>query len=446
MAKVKNKTVRPEQIMVLGFLILVVLGSLLLTLPAATVTGRSIGLARAIFTATSAVSVTGLVTVDTGTTFSVLGQVILLGLIQIGGLGFMALATMLMRLMGRRTTMLDRQMMRESVSGTTYRGVMQQVLRYAQLALLIEFLGAALLAIRFVPAYGWGKGLWFSLFHAVSAFCNAGFDLFGNYSSLTGFSGDPLVLMTVILMITTGGIGYAVIMDIFRQKRMSVYVKLVLVTSAVLTVSGWIVIGLLEWNNPATLGGMSVPGKLLNALFQSVTMRTAGFNSVDLGAMSDPTKLVCCVLMFIGASPASTGGGVKTTTIAILMLTVMGVLRGQRDTEVYGRRIAPELVRRALVITAVSFCMLFVCAILTMVGEHGHVSAIDLLFESSSAVATVGVSAAGTPGFSVMSRVVLVPVMFCGRVGPVAIMTALTKRMRASDHLIRRPEIDIMIG
>ena len=328
----KNRWMRPERVMALGFLALILLGGVLLSLPCAAQNGRSIGLGNGLFTATSAVCVTGLVAVDTGTTFSLFGQLTLLLLIQIGGLGFMAFATLTMVLLGRKIGLRDRMLLRESMNTSGLSGLVRLTRWYLTAALVIEGGGAVLLAIRFVPLLGWGKGVYFSIFHAVSAFCNAGFDLFGHFSSLTAFQNEPLVLLTISALIVLGGTGFAVLGEVTRQRfqwrELSLHSRLVLGMTGVLLLMGMTFFCLTEWRNPATLGGISGAGnKLVNALMQSTTMRTAGFNSVDLASMRQSSKLMSIILMFIGASPASTGGGVKTTTVAVLALTVWSVTR-----------------------------------------------------------------------------------------------------------------------
>lgn len=312
----KNRWMRPERVMALGFLALILLGGVLLSLPCAAQNGRSIGLGNGLFTATSAVCVTGLVAVDTGTTFSLFGQLTLLLLIQIGGLGFMAFATLTMMLLGRKIGLRDRMLLRESMNTSGMSGLVRLTRWYLTAALVIEGGGAVLLAIRFVPLLGWGKGVYFSIFHAVSAFCNAGFDLFGHFSSLTAFQNEPLVLLTISALIVLGGTGFAVLGEVTRQRfqwrELSLHSRLVLGMTGVLLLMGMTFFCLTEWHNPATLGGISGAGnKLVNALMQSTTMRTAGFNSVDLASMRQSSKLMSIILMFIGASPASTGGGVK---------------------------------------------------------------------------------------------------------------------------------------
>ena len=443
---------RPERLLALGFLALIILGAILLALPQAAASGRSIGLFDSLFTSTSAVCVTGLVAVDTGLTFSLFGQIVLLLLIQVGGLGFMVFATLIMSMLGHRISLRERLLIRESMNVSSLSGLVQLTWIYGLMALSIELLGAGLLSIRMIPLYGPGKGLWYALFHAVSAFCNAGFDLFGHFASLTGFAQDPLVLLAISLMIVLGGLGFSVILETLRAREgfrgLSLHTRIVLISTGVLLAAGTLFYLLAEGQNPGTLNGETAGfgAKLLNAFFQSVTMRTAGFNSVNLLSMNDGSKLFSCLLMLIGASPASTGGGIKTTTVAAVVLLVISVIKGENEVNLSGRRLSGELTHRALAVTAIALAMLFSGTLLIVLFEGGRFSLADILFETSSAVATVGVSAIGSPHLTLASRIVLLPMMFLGRVGPLTLAAALANRQGSSKTHIKYPEEQIMIG
>ena len=448
-----QRTIRPEQVLAVGFLLVILVGTALLALPIATVERRSLGLFDSLFTATSAVCVTGLVAVDTGTALSLFGQAVLLALIQLGGLGFMIFATLVMLALGRRITLRDRMLIRESVNASTLSGLLRLTIWYGLITLIIEGTGAVLLAIRMVPAYGWPRGIWLAVFHAVSAFCNAGFDLFGSFSSLTGFAEDPLVLLTVSMLIILGGLSFSVMLEVVRGKRqgwrgLSLHTKVVLVVTAGLLVTGTVFYALVEWNNPATLAkdNANAALRLLNAFFQSVTMRTAGFNSIDLAAMTDASKLVSVLLMFVGASPASTGGGVKTTTMSVLILIVISVVRGQEHVTIFGRRLPTDLVRRALAILFITMLVLIGGTVALTLLENDRRPFIDILFETASAVATVGVSTVGTPSLHPVSQAVLIPMMFFGRVGPLTMALAMANRQRSEKDPVKYPEEKIMIG
>lgn len=446
-----QRPIRPERVMVVGFLCLILLGGILLALPMASGQGASIGLGNGLFTATSAVCVTGLVCVDTGTTFSLFGQIVLLCLIQIGGLGFMIFTTLIMTALGRRITLQDRVLIRESMNAATLSGLVQLTGWYGILAVGIEGIGALLLAIRFVPLFGWAKGLWFSLWHAVSAFCNAGFDLFGGYASLTGFTQEPLVLLTISALIVLGGIGFAVMLDVlhnrFRFSALTLHSRIALVMSGALLGGGTLCFALTEWRNPLTLAAMEgVENRWINAFFQSVTMRTAGFNTIALDGMHDSAKLLSILLMFMGASSASTGGGVKVTTMAVLLLTVLSVLRGEEDITAAKRRLPPALVRRALTIVTFYVIILLTGEMVISLIEGDGYDMLDVLFECISALATVGVSSIGTPRLHPASKMILAVMMYLGRVGPLTMALALARRQGRSKAKLRYPEETITIG
>ena len=431
---------RPEEWLVFGFMSIILLGSLLLALPISTKDGQSVGFFDSLFTATSAVCVTGLVAVDTGTTFSLFGQVVLLTLIQVGGLGFMVFATRVMMMLGRRISIKNRMLIRESMNGASLSNLGSVARRYLLLALGIEAVGAALLAIRFIPMYGLRRGLWFAVFHAVSAFCNAGFDLFGRFSSLTGFSTDALTLLTVSALIVLGGLGFSVILEVLLNrhglKNLSLHTRIVLTFTMALLLAGTVFYMLVE------NGRLDI----LNAFFQSVTMRTAGFNSVELSSLTDGSKVFSSLLMMIGASPASTGGGMKTTTVAVVTLLIFSVVKGENEVNAARRRISADTVRRALAVVTLFLTMVMLGTLSLSIIENGRFSLADILFECSSAMGTVGVSAIGTPNLHPVSRAVLLPMMFLGRVGPLTLAIAVARRQGKARNLSKYPEQKIMIG
>ena len=439
-----------ESILALGFLAVILLGTVLLSLPAAARNGQSIGLFDSLFTSTSAVCVTGLVAVDTGTTFSPFGQIVLLVLIQVGGLGFMVFATMIMVALGRKISLRGRMLIRESMNGASLSDLSRLTWLYLLLSLAIEFVGTAILSVRFVPLFGWKHGIWMALFHSVSAFCNAGFDLFGGYASLTAFSGDPLVLLTVAAQIILGGLGFSVILETLRSRQgfrnLSLHTRIVLLTTLALLFAGTAFYWLAERTNAETLGGYGEGEKVLNAFFQSVTMRTAGFNSFDLSRFRDGSKLFSSILMMIGASPASTGGGIKTTTFAALVLLMMSVVRGENEVNVARRRLSGDIARRALAVAVLFLIMLLTGTLIISFIENGHFRLEDILFEASSAMGTVGVSAIGTPALKPVSRAVLLPMMFFGRVGPLTLAVAVARRQGRTKPASRYPEERVMIG
>ena len=439
-----------ESVLVLGFLAIILVGALLLALPAASRDGLSIGLFNSLFTATSAVCVTGLVAVDTGTTFSLFGQTLLIILIQVGGLGFMMFATMIMVMLGRRISLRGRMLIRESMNSASLSDLSGLARLYLTLALGIELLGAGLLSIRFIPMYGLLRGLWMALFHSVSAFCNAGFDLFGGYSSLTAFAHDPLVLLTVAMLIVLGGLGFSVILEALHNRQgfrgLSLHARIVLLLTPALLLAGMGFFLLAEWKNPDTLANLSTGDKLLNAFFQSATMRTAGFDTLDLSHMKDGSKLCSDLLMMIGASPASTGGGMKTTTVAVFVLLMVSAVKGESEVNVARRRFSGDVTRRALAVVALYLLIQIIGTMTITLIEDGKFGLSDVIFETSSAMGTVGVSSIGTPNLQTSSRAVLLPMMFLGRIGPLTLAIAVARRQGNARKLSKFPEERIMIG
>ena len=445
-----RKKLSSFQIIIFGFLGLILIGTALLMLPFAVKEDSSASLEEALFTSTSAVCVTGLVAVDTGTTFSLFGQIVLLVLIQVGGLGFMVFATMLTVMLGRKISIKERMLIRESMNTSSMSELGKLTMQYLLLALAIELAGTVLLSVRFAPMYGWKHGTWMALFHAVSAFCNAGFDLFGHYASLTDFSGDPLVLMTVAVLIILGGLGFSVILETVRNRRgfrsLSLHTRMVLITTLALLFAGTVFYWLAERTNAETLAARNEGEKILNAFFQSVTMRTAGFNSFDLSGFRDGSRLFSSLLMTIGASPASTGGGIKTTTVAALVLLMLSVVRGESEVNIARRRLPNDILRRALAVATLFLTALLTGTLLISLIENGRFPLEDILFEASSAMGTVGVSTIGTPNLSPASRAILLPMMFLGRVGPLTLAVAVAKRQGSIRSGSKYPEEKIVIG
>ena len=438
----------PLPVIAIGFAGLILLGSLLLSLPVASATGAPVTWFDALFTSTSAVCVTGLVVRDTGTAYSTFGHVVLLFLIQLGGLGFMTFATLIFRLTGRHITLREKLIMQDSMNEDVLGGIVQLVQWVALSAFTVELAGAAVFALRFVPLYGAGKGLFFALFHSVSAFCNAGFDLFGGGRSLTGFAGDGLINLTAIALVVLGGLGFGVQSDILKRRRFRrfrLHTKLVLVSYGALAALSFLLVLALEWSNPGTLGPMPVEKKLLAALFQAVTLRTAGFNTFDQQAMRDCTKLIGSFMMVVGAAPASTGGGIKVTTLAILVLTARMVARGESSIRVFGRRIDPALILRAVTIVVIALAVVFldVCALsLLQPGEDF----LDLLYECASAMGTVGISAIGSANLKPLARIMIILTMFTGRVGPLTLALLFARRQNHTRERIQYPEEHVLIG
>lgn len=438
------RKVSPAKILVGGFALLILVGAILLSLPISARVGR-LPFLDALFTATSAVCVTGLVVVDTGTYFTRFGQTVIMFLIQVGGLGFMTAATLVFILLGKKITLRERLVIQEAMNQISMQGLVRLVTMVVLLTLGIEAVGAILLSIRFVPIYGWGTGLYYSVFHSISAFCNAGFDLIGGFRSLTPFAHDALVVLTVATLFILGGIGFTVIMEVHQKRRFirfSLHTKMALGITTLLLAFATILVLVLEYNNPLTLGQFGPGGKLVNAFFTAATPRTAGFNTIPTDGLFPYTLFFIIGLMYIGASPASTGGGIKTTTFGALAVAVVSTIRGREYPLLFKKQIPVEIMRRALSIAMVSFMLVFSVTLTLLITEGG--SLMDMLFEAMSAFGTVGLSTGVTPGLSPAGRVVIIITMFAGRVGPLTLMFALAKRMQKAP--VQYPEERVLIG
>ena len=446
LSKIINK-MEPTQIMVMGFAIVILIGAILLSMPISTQNRESIGFLDALFTSTSAVCVTGLIAVDTSTYWSFFGQLIIITLIQIGGLGFMTMTTLFALI-----NLKERLLIQESLNQIDLSGLVRLTRYILITTVLIEGTGALLLSTVFIPEFGVLKGIWYSMFHAISAFCNAGFDLMGvvsgPFSSLTYYVNNFTITITISLLIILGGIGFPVILDVIRNKKLSklnIHSKVVLFSTAVLIVLGMLFILVLEYNNPNTLGQLGFGGKILASLFQSVTLRTAGFNTIDLAAMRENSIFFMIILMFIGASPASTGGGVKTTTIATLILTVKSFILGKQDIEVCERRISETTVKKSLGIFLIGITLVVMGTLIISITDPGF-SLLEVGFEVVSAIATVGLSIGGSPNLSVLGKIFIMLFMFMGRVGSLTIFMALASRGIKKNPPIRYPEGKIIVG
>ena len=411
------------QIIVFSFMLLVMSGTLLLRLPAASREAGSASFSDCLFTATSAVCVTGLVVRDTVTTWTPFGQAVLLCLIQIGGMGVVTAAAVIAFAAGKKIGLMQRSVMQEAISAPQVGGIVRLTKFIVITTAAAELLGAVLLLPVFVPLYGWGKGSWFSLFHSVSAFCNAGFDLMGEsgaFISMAGFSQHVPVNAVLMLLITMGGIGFLVWNDIREHglnfSRYRLQSKIVLITSGVLVLLPFLWIFLFE------LQEIPAAERVLPALFQSVTLRTAGFSTVDLNGISDSGKMIMMLWMLIGGSPGSTAGGMKTTTAAVILITLCSVIRRKQDTECMGRRIGTDAVRNAVAIAAIYFLLFFTGGL--MISRAENLPPVTCLFETASAVGTVGLSMGITGSLGTVSRLILIVLMFLGRVGSLTLIYA----------------------
>ncbi|OMP66386.1 TrkH family potassium uptake protein [Domibacillus epiphyticus] len=440
------KFIDPPKILVLGFAAIIMIGAFLLTLPIATVDGNGLSFLNALFTSTSATCVTGLVIVDTGTTFTKFGQLVILSLIQIGGLGFMTFATLVAFVLGKRISLKERLVLRESLNNISMEGIVRLAKRILIFTAVIEIIGGILLSFRFSFDMPIGKAIYYGFFHAISNFNNAGFDLMGEFRSLTPYAEDPIVTLTVCALILLGGIGFIVMNEVFEYRethRLSLHAKVVLVTSFVLTVGGTMLIFLLEFGNPKTLQPLSYSGKILASLFQSVTPRTAGSNTLNIPDLTQSTIFLIIFLMFIGASPGSTGGGIKTTTFSTLMGTVWSQIKGKEDVVFFRQRIVFDTIYKALTVTVSGLFLVIIMTMLLTITEEGK-DFLMILFEATSAFATVGLSMGLTPELSPIGRVLIIFTMFAGRVGPLTIMYAIAIRRRPDPF--RYPKGKMMIG
>lgn len=436
---------RPVRIIVLGFLSIILLGTVLLSLPIA-YRGERLSVLDTVFTVTSATCVTGLVVVDTAQHWTGFGQAVLLSLIQIGGLGFMAILTLFSLLFKRRITLKERVVISESLSGVDIGGIVRLMKRILFGTLFFELGGAILLSVCFVPEFGIGEGIWKSIFISVSAFCNAGFDILGDahgaFSSLAPYANDVLVNLVVCTLIIMGGLGFLV-WGKPRSRHMSLHTKLVLITTGILVFVPFAAFYFFEQQNPLTLGPMPTGEKLLAAFFQSVTTRTAGFNTISNGDLTVPSKLLTMALMFIGGSPASTAGGIKTVTIAVALCGAVSAFRGRADTNVFRRRIPKMLVLRAMSIVILAFLVAMVSAVFLLCA--GGADPMNLMFEVFSAFGTVGLGTGVTPLLPPISKMLLILLMFTGRIGFMSFVIALFMREEKVDS-IRFPEEIVLLG
>lgn len=445
----QGRPLSATKIIAVGFALVIAVGTLLLSLPAASRDGESCGVLAALFTATSATCVTGLSLFDSWTQWSGFGQGVLLTLIEIGGLGFMSAATMVVFLLKRKVGLKHRMMIAQAFSVSDMDGVVRLQKNVLVGSLTVELAGAAILTLRFWPQYGFGRALKWGVFHSVSAFCNAGFDIFGELkpgSSLMLFQSDPIVLLTLSALIVVGGLGFVVwdeLMNHQKHRPFTVYTRLVLVATFSLILAGWAVICLLEWNNPGTFGALSIKDKLLGGLFQSVTLRTAGFSSIDQGALTESGKVFSMMLMLIGGSSGSTAGGLKTVTFLVLALFIRSRARGMSSVCVYQRTIPDSQVLDAVTI-AIIMIVLSVFGGMVLCSTSG-VSFTDALYESISALATVGLTTGVTGQLTTVGKLLIILYMYFGRVGVLTISLGFLMGSRAQERF-RYAETSLLIG
>ncbi|MEH0986370.1 TrkH family potassium uptake protein [Micromonospora sp. CPCC 205556] len=436
----------PARLVVLGFAAAVVVGSGLLSLPLATESGRGAGLITAVFTATSAVCVTGLVIVDTGSFWSPFGEVVILGLIQVGGFGIMTLASLLGLLVARRLRVRLQLGTQAETKALGVGDVRRVVFGVVRISLLVEAVVAVMLSWRFAEGYGhdWGRAVYLGVFHAVSAFNNAGFGLYAD--SLIRFVDDPLICLPIVAAVIIGGLGFPVLFELRRAwrapKRWSLHTKITLGVTAVLLVGGWVAISVAEWTNPGTLGSLGWGGKLLAGFTHAVMPRTAGFNSLDVAQMNDVTLLVNDALMFIGGGSGGTAGGIKITTFALLGFVILAEIRGEPSVHALGRRLPAGVQRQALTIALLSVALVATSTLALMALTPFSLD--QVLFEATSAFATVGMSTGITAQVGTAGHVILILLMFIGRLGPITAAAALALRERTRRYEL--PEERPIVG
>ncbi len=441
------------QTILLSFLGVILLGSILLSLPISSATGQGVSYLDALFTATTSVCVTGLVTLPTVTTWSVFGQAVILALIQIGGLGFIAIMSGLMLLVTRRMGIGHKLLIQDAFNLNTMQGLAKFIRNVLLGTLLIEALGALLCMTVFVPQFG-TRGIWISVFHSISAFCNAGIDILAE-NSLCDYATNPIINAVTSALIILGGIGYIVWWDVLRVIRsgavrkgsfwrhLTLHSKIAITATGVLIVGGGLLILICEYNNPATIGEMSFFDKIQVSLFQSITTRTAGFASVPQENLRDTTTIVSMAMMLVGGSPVGTAGGMKTVTVAVLICSAFAIIRNKREATLFGRRVSSDSIRRAVAVVVVFVCIALVST--TLLAAATGASLLDVVYESVSAIATVGLSRNFTGSLNVLGKLIVIVTMYLGRVGPISLAVALGSQ-NESQNVISEPEEDINIG
>ncbi len=445
--KKRLKNLSHVQIIALGYAIIILLGTALLSLPAATATGESAGFLNALFTATSSACVTGLVTVDTGVFWSLFGQTVILVLIQVGGLGFMTIATFFFTLFRRRMGLRQKEVMVESINTSEIGGILQLAKKIFLMTFAFEGTGALILFLRYFFHYdfSFGKSLFYGVFHSISAFCNAGFDLNGGYDSFTKFAGDPFVVLTLTALVVIGGLGFLVWKDLhfrkFRFRQYRLHTKVVLSATAVLIFVPAVCFFFLERH--ASHEGMDLGTQILTSLFDSITPRTAGFNTSDTALLSPASGILTILLMFIGGSPGSTAGGIKTTTFAVLVFYTISTLRNERETSVFGRRIHGDALRKSVQVFFLNLT-LALAGLFALLAAQPGLGFFPSLFEAFSAIGTVGMSTGITRDLNVFSRCVIILLMFIGRIGGISFGAALLEKK--ATPAVMKPYENITIG
>lgn len=428
--KIEEIYKNPYIVFILGFATVITVGTILLMLPISSLDGKSVGFINALFTATSATCVTGLVVVNTAAHWTNFGKVVLIVLIQIGGLGVMTMTALISFFLGKRISLKTRLLIMEERSADSLQGVIKLTKNILLFTFGVELFGVFLFALVFIKDFGFKTGLSYAFFHAISAFCNAGFDIIGN--SMINYVDNPIITLAVCVLVVVGGLGFYVFWDIYTSKKfkmLTLHTKLVLIVTLILLVGGSILMFLIEKNNPSTMGNLSLSGKINASVFQAVNPRTAGFNSIPIENLRMSSVFLMVVLMFIGGSPASTAGGIKTTTIAVLFVSIYNLVRGKRDFEIFERRILPETTIKAATVLTISLMLVVIVSFtLSITEENTGYDFLDLLYETVSAFATVGLTRGITPYLSNAGKLLLTLLMFIGRVGPITVAYALLEQ------------------
>lgn len=451
------KNISASRIILLGFLSVIFIGSILLSLPIATKSGEATPYVDALFTATTSVCVTGLVTVNTLAHWSFFGHIVILLLIQFGGLGFVAVMTAMILALGKKVSLKERILIQEAYSFNKLSGMVNFIKKVLIGTLTVEAIGAIFYMFQFIPELGVVRGIWVSIFNAISAFCNAGIDIIGEYS-LVPYVHNPLINIVTMVLIVSGGIGFTVWWDLIRVgklvkekkiplkkmlSRLTLHSKIVLTTTISLIIGGAIFIFVLEYNNTGTIGTFSFLDKIQASFFQSVTLRTAGFATLPQENLRDDTSLICIILMFIGGSPVGTAGGIKTVTIAVLFATVMSVVRGSKSVVIYNRRVSGEIVKKSLAIICITLFLLLSATIILNITE-ARADFMTCFYEVASALGTVGLSKNLTPYLTTIGKIIIICTMYMGRVGPITM--AVGFHVKNKKTLIEFPEEDLLVG
>ena len=440
-------------IILLSFLIVILLGAVLLSLPISSADGKATPFLDALFTATTSTCVTGLVVVPTVSAWSLFGQGVILVLIQIGGLGVITIISAAMIFLQRRMGLGDRLLLQDAFNLNSLSGVVRFVKRVVAGTLVVEGLGALLYMTVFIPEFG-AKGIWISVFNSVSAFCNAGMDIIAE-NSLYDYALNPLVNIVTCALIILGGIGYIVWWDVIRVMKLrsrkkvkffrtlTLHSKIAIAATLIFIVAGAVLIFVFEYDNPKTMGGYSVMQKIQASVFQSVTTRTAGFATVPQEHLTNASAIVCLLLMFVGGSPVGTAGGIKTVTFAVIIASAFSTIRNKTETDLFGRQITYQAIRKAVAVTCMSFIIVFVSTVLLSTVMDAPV--LDIAFETVSATATVGLTRNLTPSLNGVGKLIIIVAMYLGRVGPISLAIAFNQK-KDNQNIIRNPSEDISVG